>query len=434
MIRTTLLPTLALGCLLSLAAVALAEQVTELHANGKPKAKYSLDDEGRRSGGYIEFYESGQVKSRSQYSRGALQGLSTSFHENRKPHVTAYYRKGLLHGKYVARDPEGRVTVETEYVDGKIQGTYSAFRDGEPVSVQEWDDGTLLTLDGIEPFPRTKDEIRKQIEEIYNHVDPLENVEGDELAWQRGESLRQLMIYRYLSFVPWMCELDAELNRNADAAANLVQLHGELSHTPPNPGLPEDEYKYAYKGTSSSNLHRGGPVETSVRGYMDDSDARNIAAVGHRRWCLFPPLLKTGFGSSPSRTFNAMWSFDRSRRDVPDYEYVAFPGPGFQPDFYFADHFAWNVSLNRKHFAKPDPARVKARVYDLGDDYVKGPEPLKLNFEKVHQDGAGLQWGIIFRAEGVRVKPGARYWVEIDGLMKGNKPKPLHYVVEFFAL
>ena len=87
MIRTTLLSTLALGCLLSLAAVALAEQVTELHANGKPKAKYSLDDEGRRSGGYIEFYESGQVKSRSQYSRGALQGLSTSFHENRKPHI-----------------------------------------------------------------------------------------------------------------------------------------------------------------------------------------------------------------------------------------------------------------------------------------------------------------------------------------------------------
>lgn len=434
MLRSPLLIALTLALLAGLASVAHGEQVTELFANGETKAKYGIDEEGRRSGGYIEFHENGKIKLRCQYHRGARSGLSTSFHDNGKPNVTAYYRKGLLHGKYVARDPEGRVTVETEYVDGKIEGSYDAFREGVQVSDQEWADGVLLTLDGMEPFPRTKEEIRSEIETIFNTVDPLELVADDDLAFQRGEALRQLQIYRYLSFVPWPCQMTKELNEYADAASNLVQLHGELSHTPPNPGLPEDEYQFAYKGTSSSNLHRGGPVETSVRGYMDDSDPSNIDRVGHRRWCLYPPLEKTGFGSSPSRTFNAMWSFDKSRTKVPDFEYTAFPGPGYQPEHYFGDHFAWSVSLNRKHFSKPDPASVTMNIYRLGDDYVKAPEPMPLNFKTVSLEGAGLPWCMIFRAEGLSVRAGNRYWVEIDGLTKGNKPRPIRYVVEFFAL
>ncbi len=40
-------------------------------------------------------------------------------------------------------------------------------------------------------------------------------------------------------------------------------------------------------------------------------------------------MAKTGFGGGGK--FAVMWSFDGSRTDVPDYNFVAFPPRGFTP-------------------------------------------------------------------------------------------------------
>jgi hypothetical protein len=147
-------------------------------------------------------------------------------------------------------------------------------------------------------------------------------------------------------------------NRHADAGSKLCERIGRLDHTPENPGLPEDEYAFAYTGTSRSNLFQGNGMPGSVPAYMDDSDARNIDRVGHRRWCLNPAMVKTGFGASG--VFAAMWAHDASRKDVPDFDYVAYPAMGYMPDYYFGARHAWSRQFPAAP-ARP-PALATARA------------------------------------------------------------------------
>jgi hypothetical protein len=165
---------------------------------------------------------------------------------------------------------------------------------------------------------------------------------------------------------------------------------------------------------------------------MDDSDARNIDRVGHRRWCLNPAMVKTGFGASG--VFAAMWAHDASRKDVPDFDYVAYPAMGYMPDYYFGARHAWSVSLNPKKFDRPDAKNVKVRVIPVGDDYARNADPLPLDHLGVSSEGMGLRDCIIFRPKELELAPGRRYWVEIDGVTKGGKPMPIRYVVHFFEL
>ena len=82
-----------------------------------------------------------------------------------------------------------------------------------------------------------------------------------------------------------------------------------------------------YEGTSRGNLYMGSEdIVAQVRAYMDDSDASNIDAVGHRRWCLNPRMVKTGFGQTGK--FGAMYAHDNSRRKIPEYDFVGYPAPG----------------------------------------------------------------------------------------------------------
>jgi hypothetical protein len=435
--RRRLLPLLLLTAFATLpwgVPAALAEQVVEHDDDGRVTAKYSTDDEGRRHGNYAEFHENGAIKLKSIYRRGRLHGKYVSYHPSGRPHVTAEYKKGEREGKYVEKDDKGRVVIETTYSGGVVEGSYEEYAEGELISKQLWEGGVPVDVDGVRPYPKSRDAIRDAIEAIYNHKDPLEDDAGDPEAWGRGECLRHLMIYRYLCDLPYAdMVLDAELNSYADAGAALCEVIGRLDHTPANPGLPEDEYDYGYIGTSRSNLYMGQEdIVPQVRGYMDDSDPSNIDAVGHRRWCLNAPLMKVGFGRKGK--FGAMMCQDRSRRGVPDYDLVAFPPRGWMPAYWFAPHFAWSVSLNRRHFDKPDAGKVKVTIRPLGDDYVRRAEPLTLNHLKVNTSGAGDPYCIIFRAAEIDTEPGTRYWVEITGLTKRGKPVDVKYVTSFFEL
>jgi len=435
--RPSLTP-LVLAVALAATAVAplaaRAEQVVEHDDQGRVTAKYSTDDEGRRHGNYAEFHANGAIKVKAIYRRGRLHGKYVSYHESGRPHVTAEYVNGEPEGKYVEKDDRGRVVIETSYVDGVVEGTYEEYADGVLISKQVWENREPVDVDGVRPYPKSRDAIRDAIEAIYNSKDPLEDEAGDPEAFGRGECLRHLKIYRYVCDLPYddMVLVD-ELNSYADAASALCERIGRLDHTPANPGMPEDQYKYGYKGTSSSNLYMGAEdIVPQVRGYMDDSDASNIDAVGHRRWCLNPPLLKVGFGRKGR--FGAMMCQDRSRKSVPDYDVVAFPPRGWMPAYWFAPHFAWSVSLNRRHFDAPEEGKVKVTVIPIGEDHVRRLAPLPLNHLKVNTSGAGDPYCIIFRPEGIDTEAGNRFWVEISGLSKKGKPFTLKYVTGFFEL
>jgi hypothetical protein len=273
------------------------------------------------------------------------------------------------------------------------------------------------------------DDLKKKLTEIET---PAEKLEGE--AAQRDAGLRRLRAYRFLAGLPYQdLVLDDDLNATSLAGAKLCEKLGRLEHTPKNPGMDEAEFKIAYRGTSSSNLAYGvRNLVQAVDGWMDDSDEGNSERLGHRRWCLNPPMKKLGFGRSGD--YVAMFAFDRSRQPVPDFDVIAFPARGLMPVEYFRVEDPWSVSLNPRKYATPGKG-VEPKVYAADEKGKKIGDPLKLTSSAVNTDGFGVPLCLIFRPEKVVVKPGKRYVVEIEGLKaRGGKEMPLTYTVEFVSV
>jgi hypothetical protein len=258
---------------------------------------------------------------------------------------------------------------------------------------------------------------------------------SDAAAAERHDALRRLKTYRYLAGVPYEdMELDEQLCKEARAGARLCERLGRLEHKPTNPGLPADEFELAYKGTSQGNLAEGYlTLARAIDGWMDDSDRGNIDRVGHRRWCLFPHLQKTGFGRSGR--YAAMHVFDRSRTEAPDHDFIAFPPPGPMPVEYFAATAAWSVSLNPKKFALPS-TDLKPVLVEVDRQGKQLGTPLPLNHTSVSNEPFGTPGCIIFRPERLQLRPGKRYRVEIDGLARADRQpaEKVSFVVEFASM
>jgi len=279
-------------------------------------------------------------------------------------------------------------------------------------------------------YPRSREDIKKALAEI-STPGPMN---PDALAAEREAGLRRLKAYRYLAEVPADVVLDDELNRYAQAATKLCAKLGRLDHKPANPGLPEEEYQLGIKGTTRSNLAFGDAnLARSVDGWVEDSDPGNIERLGHRRWCLNPWMQKTGLGRTGR--FTAMYSFDSSRKMVPDFTFVAFPPRGYMPVEYFRPRWAWNISLHPRKYQNLDPS-IRPIITEVDKELQKVGEPLKLNFLAVDRNGFGIPNCLIFRPEPAAVKVGKRYLVEIEGLKPAvpGAAKDIRYVVEFVTL
>lgn len=378
---------------------AALKPIVEKFDDGKVRLNYTVDEQGRKQGSYKEYREDGKLK------------VSTSF------------RDDVMDGQYTRYDEKGTAVEVIGYRLGKFHGWQKRVEGGQVVSEQAFFDGMLL-------YPRSQSVIRADLTAIARtHVPGTESVEV-------ALAVRRVMAYRYLCEVPHEgIEVDAEMTRQAQAAADICARLGRLSHDPPNPGLTDEQYKLAFFGAKHCNLHMGGGIAGCVDSFMDDSDESNIDRVGHRRWILNPPMLKTAFGGSGA--FAAMRTMDTSRKDVPDWDFIAYPTRGFMPAGFFAPHYAWNVSLNPRKYAKPVKSEVKvavrpipAKAADL-EGFRRG-RALELDYFNVNNDGFGVPCCVIFRPAGVNVSSGARYWVCIEGLKstRGQDVK-VEYLVEF---
>jgi len=58
---------------------------------------------------------------------GKKQGLYQSFHKNGQENVTCWFKNDRKCGKYVSRHPNGRVATECFYQDDELEGTYTSF-------------------------------------------------------------------------------------------------------------------------------------------------------------------------------------------------------------------------------------------------------------------------------------------------------------------
>ena len=330
---------IALASVLVFGAAALAATVEEKYDDGKPKTKYNVDDQGRKDGLYQEFYPTGKTKVRATYKAALLDGKYSLFHDNGKTKSTANYKDGTLSGAYTEFDEKGQKTLAAVYQDGKFNGNLVLYANGSPMLSQPFKDGAAV-------FPKSREKILEAFLEIFRGAKP-----GPDEASLRDFTLRRLKGYRYLCDVPYKhLTLDEEYTRQAQAAAMVCEKLKQITHAPPNPGVPEATYKLARAGAARSNLSAGvRSLPGSIDLYMNDSDPSNIARVAHRRWCLNPTMGKTGFGKSGA--YAAMYSADRSHPKTPDFDYICFPPRGLLPTMSFHPMMAWCLS--------PNPAQIQ---------------------------------------------------------------------------
>ncbi len=438
------LPLLALTAWIALRAAAGAEEQVETYPDGTQKAVYTIAADGTRNGVFKEYHPDGKLKAQGAYRQGKLSGPYKSHYPSGRIHVRASYHDGELTGKYTEMTDQGKPLRQASYKEGKLHGQSQEYEDGELVKDELWFDGHLaiprsakLIAADLAAIRRIPIETTGEVPQVSPEV--LAAVKDPAAHARRENALRALMSFRCICGLPYEdMKLDWTYIAHCEAGSQLLAKIGKLDHTPANPGMPEAEYRFAYEGTSKSNLSSVGSPADSIRMFMNDSDERNIDRVGHRRWCLNPPMLKTGFGSSGG--FTAMWSMDRSRKDAPDYQYVAFPPRGLVPTESFRESYAWSVSVNPKKYREPDPQAVEVQVFPAAVNLRRGsmekaPAALPIGYFKVSLDRFAIPNCIIFRPAGVKVRPGAAYWVEISGLKTAaGEDATVAYLVAFAAI
>jgi uncharacterized protein YkwD len=152
---------------------------------------------------------------------------------------------------------------------------------------------------------------------------------GDTTEAFKRAVLRRLNYYRAMAGLPGNLSLDLALSAKAQQAALMMDANNSLSHAPPTSWAC-----YSADGAeaaSRSNLaYSTAPRSVSLLdGYMRDAGANN-AAVGHRRWILYPRLATVGSGDAPQA--NALWILGPGTTgSAPPGAATAWPPNGFMP-------------------------------------------------------------------------------------------------------
>ncbi len=424
----------------------------DTYPSGKVQRRYTVDDEGRRHGRTEEFTEEGARVLLAFYQHGArdgewkewlfdgrkiralqwkadqLHGRCEEYHENGRVASSGEYRLGLRHGKWIESDRDGVRKVTAEYRQGRLHGTLRITIRDQPASKQSWRDGDLLQLDNLPPLPTPQlqllTELRAIVDAAPKTLDP-----ADALAADRQAALRRLAAYRRLCGLPFQdLVLVPDWNRRCDAAAETCRRLGRLDHHPPRPpDLDEARWQLGVDGAGHSNLASGGSLGSSVDQYMDDSDPSNIDRIGHRRWCLNPPLQKLGFGHDQG--YSAMWSMDESGTAPRGLAAVCYPPHGYTPVDLFSAQRAFSVGLTKGSMPRKEDLVVT--VQPLADDWLPRGSPLPLDWCAPAEGGFGSLPYLVFRPVGIEVEAGRHYLVSVA--RQGDKEPMLRYLVAFCA-
>ena len=233
--------------------------------------------------------------------------------------------------------------------------------------------------------------------------------------------------------------LDLSLCENAQYGAVIQAANGSLDHYPDQPaGMGDSFYQQAKSASASSNLAAGHTLTGAVDAFMDDSDASNIATLGHRRWQLNPTLGKVGFGYAVSgrgySRYVAEKVFDRSGAGC-DYDFIGWPASGSFPAQLFDGDTAWSVTLNPTAYQTAVKSALTVTLTRKADGRTwafssRGSD----GFFNVTSSGYGEGYCVIFRPEGVETYEGT-YTVRIEGLkaLNGQGVEDFTYQVDFFG-
>jgi len=137
-----------------------------------------------------------------------------------------------------------------------------------------------------------------------------------------NDGLRRLNLYRWLAGLQPAWDRP-NLNQPAQEAALMMHANNALSHGPPKTWKCYTDA--GAKSAGSSNLALGTKtIPAAIDLFIADP---GTPSLGHRRWCLNPPLGKTGFGAFGKG--GAMHAFGKGNSYAP--AYVTYPAPGPYP-------------------------------------------------------------------------------------------------------
>ena len=165
-------------------------------------------------------------------------------------------------------------------------------------------------------------------------------------------TLQRLNSLRILAGLNGDLTLSPAWNAQCQAAALMMSVQRQLSHTPA-PGWA----CYTDAGAEAAahaNLALGLEGPAAIDFYFDDPGTGN-AAVGHRRWLLYPPTQRVGVGSVPAVggfAANAVWVVGGQGDRPAEPRWVAWPPAGYVPYRLLpAISKRWSFSMPQASFA-----------------------------------------------------------------------------------
>jgi hypothetical protein len=265
---------------------------------------------------------------------------------------------------------------------------------------------------------------------------------GTVSASYAGATLDRINFFRQISGLPTITFFLPTDTPALNAQASALMQGANPWDGSVSPHSPPTTWKcYTAGGASaagSSNLAKGGVGPGAIDLYMDDFGGGNLQ-VGHRRWLLYPPFIRSASGDVPSSgtspnnitSANDLVVFGSgthgSRPAMPDG--VAWPPGGFVPYQALPD-----VS-NRWSFHWPGANFASASV-----SITKNGQPVSiLNYDARDNSGFG-DAAIVFRPNNIAANgpfvsyanPGAvdqAYVVTVSGITGGGAPSSVTYTV-----
>jgi hypothetical protein len=269
---------------------------------------------------------------------------------------------------------------------------------------------------------------REQSRQFYNVIHELS--EGTALNWTgsvascnagtTSDDFKKAVILRVnylraMAGVPANVTLNTAYSASAQQAALIMSANNSLSHSP-----PPDWLCYTADGADSaaqSNLSLGRFGFDAVgKGQMRDDGANN-AAVGHRRWILFPQTQEMGTGDVPASgsnpASNALRVFDTHGNDprpATREAYVAWPPPGYIP--YQLAFARWSFAL-----AGADLSAMSVAMKQGTTNLTVSVEPYTANIGE-----PARAWGVAGLDPSIAAAPAADtpYTVTVSGVKLGG--------------
>jgi hypothetical protein len=254
--------------------------------------------------------------------------------------------------------------------------------------------GKGLKKDAITPGFTVNGSSREEVREFFNAIYPASEgvpidsttditncMAGTASAAFQNAVLWRINWFRALSGISANETFDSDENAEDQSAALMMSANDQLLHS----GIPTSWSCYTVGGASAaqkSNLALGLDGPDAITGYMVDYGSNN-AALGHRRWLLYPQTQVMATGDLPAEgnygAANATWVFDSNNggpRPETTYPYVAWPPPGYVPypvvfpqwSFALSNADLSNASVDMLSNGIPVNVTLQPYILDFGEN------------------------------------------------------------------